>query len=330
MKLANQILLLFLGIFFIFIFIFAMANLKYGVKDYAWHQIFEVLLHPAQDPLETIIILKVRLPMVLMAIMAGAGIAISGALLQCATQNPLACPSLSGIEYGTAFCVILTYMFLPQITPSGILIIALTGGGLTYLLIQAIAQKTSATAAGITLIGMAFNALYYSAIQATLLAFPYQAQSILYNLNGSLQGVTLQQVGLITLPFLLLMIGVVFYAKWLDFLSLDENQAKALGIPIKSYQFIIVGFAILFSTLMTSMIGPLLFFSLIVPHFVKLFTRNVMLILACAIFGAAFLLAAKLLIQWLAPQSPPPVGLIILLMSGPLMIYIIRRYFSYD
>jgi iron complex transport system permease protein len=277
-----------------------------------------------------ITLIEVRLPMVLMAIIAGASLAISGLLLQRVTQNPLACPSLSGVEYGTACCVILSYMFIPHISKLGMMCISLMGGLLTYLLTQAIVKKTGATTTGIILIGIAFDALYFSLIQAILLAFPYQAQSILYDLNGSLLGVTFYDIGLISLPFMVLFAGSLLLGRRLDLLNLDELQASALGVAIKPYRLTLLAISIILATLVTSLIGPLLFFSLIVPHLVRSMTSCRYIILFCAIYGAALLLMAQLLTQLISPMTPPPVGLVMLLIAAPMLTIIIRRYLPYD
>lgn len=325
---SRQFIWLALGI--VLIFIFAVCNLKYGVTVYCWGDILNVFLYPDPSSVSYITLLEVRLPIVLMAMMAGAGLAISGLLLQRVTQNPLACPSLSGVEYGTACCVILSYMFIPQVSKYTIIIISLTGGLLTYLLTQAIVKKTGATTIGITLIGVAFDALYFSAIQAILLAFPYQAQAILYDLNGSLQGITLYDIKWIVPLFILLLIIAFLFARRLDLLDLDEFQATSLGVAIRKYRLLLLGLSIFFATLITSMVGPLLFFSLIVPHIVKSFARGSYMLLHCAIFGAAILLMAEFLTQIITPQTPPPVGLIMLLMAAPVLIILTRQYLAYD
>jgi len=312
------------------VLLFAIGNLKYGVTHFNGYDLLSAFFHTDLSLVSHITLIEVRLPMVLMAIIAGASLAISGLLLQRVTQNPLACPSLSGVEYGTACCVILCYMFIPHVSKLGIMCISLMGGLFTYLLTQAIVKKIGATTTGITLIGIAFDALYFSLIQAILLAFPYQAQSILYDLNGSLQGITFNDIGLVALPFVVLFIVVLLLGKRLDLLNLDELQASALGVSIKPYRLIMLAVSIILATLVTSLIGPLLFFSLVVPHLVRSLTSSRYIILFCAIYGAALLLMAQLLTYLVSPLTPPPVGLVMLLIAAPMLTIIIRRHLPYD
>lgn len=312
------------------ILIFAIGNLKLGAINYSWHELQSALWHPFGNTLATINIFQVRLPMVLMAMMAGASLAIAGLLLQRLTRNPLACPSLLGIEYGTALSVILSYMFIAEVSRAAVIGIATLGGLITYFLMHIIIAKTQAKIIGITLIGVAFNTLYYSIIQAILIAFPYQAQAILYDLNGSLQGINFSDIELIVLPFSVLLLSAFFFAKHLPLLDLDEEQATSLGVPIKFYRLVLLFLSILMTTLMTSIIGPLLFFGLIIPHLVKSFSLNNSSMLFCAIFGAAFLLIAEWLTHIISPLTPTPVGLMILLMSAPILLFISRRYLTHD
>lgn len=316
-----------LGVFLMITF--SILNLKYGVINYSWMELYKAFMHPDSTSVVFITLFEVRLPIVLMSILAGAALAISGLLLQRVTQNPLACPSLSGVEYGTACCVILSYMFIPQVSKLFIMLISLTGGLLTYLLTQSIISKTGVTTIGITLIGVAFDALYFSAIQAILLAFPYQAQAILYDMNGSMQGLTMQDVKLIAIPLIFLFVMAFIFANRLNLLDLDEFQASSLGVAIKKYRLFMLALSIAFATLITSMMGPLLFFSLIVPHIVKSFARGTYTVLFCTIFGATFLLIAEFVTQIITPQTPPPVGLIILLIAAPMLIILVRGYSTY-
>ncbi|WP_170131795.1 FecCD family ABC transporter permease [Aquicella lusitana] len=316
---------------FMLIVIFALCDLKCGAMNYSWHDLIAAIQHPGATDETTINIMQVRLPMVLMAMMAGSGLAIAGLLLQRVTQNPLACPSLSGIEYGAALSVIISHMLMPQIVRPAAISVAVLGGLLTYFLMQAIVKKIGASTLGITLIGVAFNSLYYSVIQAVLLAFPYHAQAILYDLNGSLHGVTMHDIQFICLPFIALMMAAFLLAKRLDLLDLDEFQANTLGVAIHQYRLFLLGLSILLATLLTSIIGPLLFFGLVIPHLVKPLThKSYHLMFFCAVFGAAFLLIAEFMTRIVSPQTPPPVGIIMLLMAAPLLLFITRRYVAYD
>lgn len=319
------------------IMVFSFGNLKSGAINYSWQEIFHAICQSCQSHCAhiekyrviAINIIQVRLPMVLMGAMAGAGLALAGLMLQRITKNPLACPSLLGIEYGTAFSVILSYLFIPHISRTAIVGLATLGGLLTYVLMQIVINHTKASMIGITLIGVAFNTLYYSMIQAILLAFPYQAQAILYDLNGSLQSIHLSDIKLIAIPFTLL-VGISFLlSNRLSLLDLDEEQAASLGVPIQYLRLILLALSILLTTLIVSFIGPLLFFGLIIPHLVKPFARPHESMLFCAIFGAAFLLIAEWFTHIISPLSPPPLGIIVLIMSAPILLVITRRYLGH-
>jgi len=312
------------------ILILSALNLKIGAIHYTWQEVLQALLHPHAHQVNTINIIKSKLPIILTGIIAGSGLAISGLLLQHLTRNPLACPSLFGIEYATALCVILCYMLMPTIAKPHLIMIASSGGVLTFLLMFILAKRMHATTIGITLIGVVFNALYYSAIQAIMIAFPSQSQAILYNISGSLYGSSLSDIGIIIIPFSLFMIISYFCSKHLSYLELDESQAIALGVPIKRFRLILLGLSILLATMITSIIGPLLFFGLIIPHFVRPFFRDQQAVIACGMTGAVVLLLAELSTKLISPQTPLPAGTLILLAAAPILILVTKKYVKYD
>lgn len=319
-----------LSVGFILILLFTILNLKIGVIQSHWRDLFEILIgHEAKNIL-SITVIQIRFPEIILAMIAGAGLAVSGFLLQRVTQNPLACPSLSGVEYGTACGVVLTYLFFPHATRLAIIFISLVQGVFTYYLMQLIIKKINASSFGITLIGVAFNTFYYAIIQALLLRFPYEAQSILYDLNGSLQNIFWSDIQIIFLPFIVLLALAFGFEKRLELLDLDELQATALGVSVKKYQLGALIIAILLATLITSLTGPLLFFGLIIPHIINPIAPTGKKILFCSVFGSVLLLGAELMTKLIMPQTPPPVGLVLLLISAPILIYIIRRFYVYD
>lgn len=314
----------------LFILILSALNLKFGVIHYTSREVMLALLHPNVHDVHTINIIKTKLPIILLGIIAGSGLAVSGLLLQHLTRNPLACPSLFGIEYATALSVILCYMFVPNISKLYLMLFASAGGLMTFLFMLILAKKMRATTIGLTLIGVVFNALYYSAIQALMLAFPNQSHAILYNISGSLYGANLQDIATIIIPFMILMIISYFCSNHLNYLELDEEQAIALGVPIKRYRFIILGLSVLLATIITSLIGPLLFFGLIIPHLIRPFFRNNHAFLASAMTGSVVLLLAELGTKLISPQTPLPAGTLILLAAAPILILITNKYHQYD
>jgi iron complex transport system permease protein len=284
------------------------------------------LLAP-HDSLAGLIIYDVRLPRTVLALVVGAVLGLSGAVLQGFTRNPLAEPALLGVSSGAALgAVIAIYFGLAALSPvTGPLMgmigalgaCALTfalGRNGTVALVLAGAAVSSLTAAGIALaLNFAPN--------------PYAAYEIMSWLLGSLADKSWTQVALV-LPFAV--IGAALLAvtgRALDALSLGEAQAQSLGVNLAALAALVVGGTALSVGAITSVTGAIGFIGLVAPHLVRPFVgyspRRVLL--PAMLAGALLLLAADIAARLVHTNPELRLGVFTSLLGTPFFFWLVVR-----
>jgi iron complex transport system permease protein len=284
------------------------------------------LLAP-HDSLAGLIIYDVRLPRTVLALMVGAVLGLSGAVLQGFTRNPLAEPALLGVSSGAALgAVIAIYFGLAALSPvTGPLMgmvgalgaCALTfalGRNGTVALVLAGAAVSSLTAAGIALaLNFAPN--------------PYAAYEIMNWILGSLADKSWAQVALV-LPFAFAgaaLLGVTGRA--LDALSLGEAQAQSLGVNLSRLAALVVGGTALSVGAITSVTGAIGFIGLVAPHLVRPFVgyspRRVLL--PAMLAGALLLLCADIAARLVHTNPELRLGVFTSLLGTPFFFWLVVR-----
>jgi iron complex transport system permease protein len=280
-----------------------------------------------------IILTQVRLPRTLLALLVGGGLGLSGAVLQGALRNPLADPGLLGIT-GTAglgaviaFYWGLAAYFAPALPAGGLL-----GAGIGAAFLLGFAGR-SPSGPSLILAGVAVSAIAGAllALALTLAPNPFALAEITFWLMGGLADRSLWQVALAGAPILFGMAILLRLGPGLDALSLGEDTARSLGVPVnRTLLLAAVGtaFAVGAGAAVAGAIG---FIGLVVPHLLRpwLGERPGALLPAAPLMGAALLLASDMLVRvapLLLPLSgTPPVGVLTALLGAPFLVAIARR-----
>ncbi|MDB5741527.1 MAG: hmuU [Alphaproteobacteria bacterium] len=284
------------------------------------------LLSP-HDSLPGMILFDIRLPRTVLALMVGAVLGLSGAVLQGFTRNPLAEPALLGVSSGAALgAIIAIYFGLAALSPitgplmgmvGALLACGLTfalGRGGTVALVLAGAAVSSLTAAGIALaLNFAPN--------------PYAAYEIMSWLLGSLADKSWTQVVLV-LPFVLVGGGLLaLTGRALDALSLGEAQAASLGINLTRLAALVVAGTALSVGAITSVVGAIGFIGLVAPHLVRPFVgyapRRVLL--PATLAGALLLLCADIAARLVHTNPELRLGVFTSLLGTPFFFWLVVR-----
>lgn len=284
------------------------------------------LLSP-QDSLPGLILFDIRLPRTVLALMVGAVLGLSGAVLQGFTRNPLAEPALLGVSSGAALgAIIAIYFGLAALSPvTGPLmgmVGALAACGLTFALgrngtvalVLAGAAVSSLTAAGIALaLNFAPN--------------PYAAYEIMSWLLGSLADKSWMQVVLV-LPFVMVGAGLLaLTGRALDALALGEAQAASLGINLTRLAALVVAGTALSVGAVTSVVGAIGFIGLVAPHLVRPFVgyspRRVLL--PATLAGALLLLCADIAARLVHTNPELRLGVFTSLLGTPFFFWLVVR-----
>lgn len=274
------------------------------------------------------IILEIRLPRVLLAILIGAALATSGAVFQAMFVNPLVSPGILGVLAGASFGAALGML----ISESWLIvqILAFVFGFIAVGFAMAIGSMVSNSRSTVMLVlgGVISGSLFTSLLSVIkYVADPYSTlPAIVYWLMGSLSNAQLGEVALVAVPISLSLLGMIFMSKYFDLLSLGDEEAKALGVNVTLIRIVAIVLATLASSLSVVMAGIIGWVGLIIPHIIRMMIgpSHRLLIPLSAIVGAAFLLLADA-VSRLAFSFEIPIGILTSLIGIPIFIIVLKN-----
>ena len=308
-------------------------GLRVGSYDTDYSFIFKTIRHynPA-DPAQ-LVLLELRLPRLLLALLAGASLAVSGYLLQTLVNNPLADPYLLGTASGASLGAIAAYVLLPTLTVAGWYVppvAALLGAlGATLLVVALGTQRGKVRPASLLLAGVAVGAL--AAAVGSLLTFLARPEgslrTVVFWAFGSLERASWDVLGYPAAVLMVSLLIVRYLQKDLNLLLLGEERAAALGLPVARRRWLLVLLAAALTAGVVALCGPVGFVGLLVPHLTRglLGTTGRANMLVCAVLGGNFLLTCDLLARVLYPPVGLPVGLVTALFGVPFFVYLLRN-----
>ena len=270
------------------------------------------------------IILYVRLPRVAGAMIAGMGLAVAGAIIQTILNNPLAGPNIIGVNSGAGFAVVLCGLLLPRayyILPAA----AFAGAFLTVMLVYYLGKKTGSSKITLILAGVAINSFLNGATDAV---YTFSEGSLIAGNAfriGGLNGINIRILSSAAMVVILAVITVFLLHNELEILSLGEETAKTLGLPVSFYRFLFLALAALLSGAAISFAGLLGFVGLVVPHIARLLAGEEYkyFLPASAILGALFLLICDYIARtWFAPHELS-VGIILSIVGAPFFVWLL-------
>lgn len=274
-------------------------------------------------------LMELRLPRTLLAILAGAALGVSGAILQAVTRNPLSDPGILGINTGAALAMVLGVGFLGIDHGDGPVWLALSGAALTSILVHAIGFAGSREAAPVrlTLAGVAITAMFGGIVTAILLLDPAKFDRIRGWNTGALSGADIN-VMLAIAPFVAAgLLLAVLDTRSLNALALGEDVARAMGANVTSTRLVGGLAATLLAAAATAGAGPIAFIGLMVPHLVRSvagaderWTFAFTLALS-----PALLLMADILGRVVLRSGEIPAGIVMAVIGVPVFILLVGR-----
>jgi iron complex transport system permease protein len=282
------------------------------------------------SPLETII-LDIRLPRVILAGLVGAALAIAGATYQGLFRNPLADPYLIGVAQGAALGAVIGFL-LPSTWHSigfGIIpLLAFCGALVSTASVYSLA-RVGKTLPVTTLIlaGVALGALLASIVSYLIISSDEKMHGIMFWLMGSFS-LSQWSEAIIVLPYVLLgIIIILLYARPLNLMQLDEEQAQQLGVNVEKLKLTLLAAATLITAAAVSFAGIIGFVGIIVPHAVRLIwgADHRFLLPLSVLTGAIFLILADLIARTVMAPTEVPIGVITALCGAPFFLYLLRR-----
>lgn len=300
-----------------------------------------VWLDPANTPNATLILIELRLPRAVLAVVVGAGLGAAGAAMQGYLRNPLADPGLFGIAPMAALGAVASFWFgamLPSaIAQWSLPAFALAGAGLAMALLALIAGRTASDGAGgagggialFTLAGLMIASLAgaLTALAITLAPNPFALSEIVLWLNGALTDRSWREVW-IAAPLVILGIATLaLAARSLDALTLGEDAARSMGVePTRLLLLLVAGVGLTVGA-GVAVAGIIGFVGLIVPHLVRPLTDRLpsSLVLPSALAGACLVLAADSAVRVLPFVTELRLGIALSLIGAPFFLWLLLR-----
>ncbi|MED7789131.1 iron ABC transporter permease [Francisella sp. 19X1-34] len=303
-------------------------SIKLGALSFNLDSIFD-----KNNTLVEQVVLQLRLPRLVASAVVGAGLAVSGVMMQGLFRNPLADPALLGMTSGASLFAIIFLLATENIIQTSF--IATWGMGISAfvgsLVITFITYLLSVTKGRsnlgiLVLAGVAINALCGALIGVmTYLSDDGILRNITFWQMGSFANITLGQVVFLLVSVFVAILFMRNISKYLNAMISGEEYARMLGINIQQYKFKSIVIIALLVGASTAVAGPIAFIGLVVPHIMRFLIGNEhkYLMFFSAIFGALLLTVADILSRMILSPAELPIGLMTALIGAPYFVYLL-------
>ncbi len=321
---------LFLGIFFVIISF--LLSIKLGLTQINFETVYNSFFNYDSNITEHIIIRSSRLPRAIIATVIGSSLAIAGALMQAITRNPLASPSIMGINAGALFAVTIAITVFSVSSLVNLMWVAFLGAGLAAFLAYILSSvgREGLTSMKIILAGAAITALFVSITQGFLVVNETGLQEVLFWIAGSVSGRTLDML-LPILPFIIIAsIAAFLLSNAINIMAAGDDIARSLGQKVIYMKLIITVIFVVLAGSSVAIAGQIIFVGLMVPHIAKLLVGldYRWVIPYSSLIGASLLLISDVISRFVIMPSELPIGVVTALLGTPFFIYITRKGFN--
>ncbi|MCM3749531.1 iron ABC transporter permease [Paenibacillus pasadenensis] len=309
--------------------LFAAANIILGYTRVSLSEVWAALFHYDETSMNQAVIRLTRLPRALIAAAVGASLAVAGVIMQAITRNPLASPSILGINSGAALMVVFAITMLKVESVDLLAWAAFAGAAVGAMLVYGLSAlgSSSLSPLRIVLAGSAMSALFAAGTQGMLVRNQASLQDVLFWMSGSIAGRPLGILAAVA-PYMLISIAAaLLLARHLNLLAAGEETAKGLGLNI-NFVKIIGGIAIvLLAGGSVAVAGPIGFIGIVIPVIARFFSGldHRWMVPYSILLGAMLLLAADVAARYIIMPQELPVGVLTAVIGTPFFLYIARK-----
>ena len=309
----------------VLLIVLSLTAINVGSAGYSVKQILTALFSSEKSTVKTIVV-NLRLPRLILALLIGASLSSSGAILQSVMRNPLADPGTIGVSAGAGTAATTILLLFPQLTGS-VPLFAFGGAALACFLIYTMAWKGGVDPTRIILSGVAINSVLgaYNALLQML--HSDSLEGVLAFMNGSLSGRSWAQV-----KVLLIYAGIGLLLSFLciksaNTLQLGDEMAKSLGVNVSVTRVLLSAVSAFLAAATVSVAGMIGFVGLVVPHISRILVGSdyKQMLPTSMLMGAVVLLAADTLGRTVVPGMEIPVGIVMSVIGGPFFLYLLRK-----
>ena len=310
------------------LFLAFILSITYGAKSVGLSDVIDALLGRNLEDYNVNVV-QARLPRTLFGIIAGASLSISGVLMQSITRNPIADPSILGVNTGASLFIVFGISFFNIQSKLSYIGLAFVGALLTSIFVYRLASLgySGATPIKLAISGAAISTALSSLISIIVMPDSSVMTSFRFWQIGSIGGTSTDDI-LLLLPFTVLAIVVSFLlSDNLDTMLLSEETAIALGLNIGRTRILAALCGVLLCACTTALAGPISFIGLMIPHLIRssIGSSHKPLIILSGIYGGAILIISDVLGRILGAPGELESGIMTALIGAPVFIYIIRK-----
>lgn len=305
------------------------ASMIYGRTEITVSTAVEAFKHYDGESTPHIVLRTERLPRTVIAAVVGASLAVAGALMQALTRNPLASPSVFGINAGAIFFIVLANVVLSVSSLNTMMWFGFTGAAIAAAVVYALGSigRDGLTPIKVVLAGTAITALFSSFTQAVLVLDGTGLQEVLFWLAGSVSGRTLEMLYPV-LPYMAAgALAALFMGRAINLLLTGDDIAKGMGQNVVLVKTAMGAATVLLAGGAVAVAGSIGLVGLVVPHIMRTWVGNDYrwLIPYSLIGGAVLLLLADVTARLIILPEELPLGIMTALIGGPFFVYIARK-----
>ncbi len=296
-----------------------------GSARYSFSEVLNALFSGEKSTAQTVV-LSLRLPRVILALLIGACLSASGALLQAVMRNPLADPGTIGVSAGAGTMAITVLLIFPNLTFS-LPLFAFLGAAFACFLIYSLAWKNGINPVRIILSGVAINSVLGGYNAFLQLMNSDNLAGVLAFMNGSLSGMSWTQVHIMIVYAILGLFLSILCIKNANALQLGDEMARNLGVKVNASRICLSAVSAFLAASTVSVVGMIGFVGLVVPHISRMLVGSdyKFMLPTCVLLGGATLLFADTIGRTAIPGLEIPVGIIMSVFGGPFFLYMLRK-----
>ncbi len=306
-------------------------SVVYGLTSISWETAWQSFTK-FNGSNEHIIIRENRVPRALIGATVGASLGVAGALMQAITRNPLASPSILGVNAGASFMIVIAVTFFSVSSLTAFSWLAFLGAGIASIVVYTLGSlgREGLTPMKLTLAGAAIAAMFSSLTQGMLVLNEKALEDVLFWLAGSVEGRSLT-ILVSVLPYICVgLIGSILISSKINTLVMGEDVAVGLGQRTLLVKAIAALFIVFLAGGSVAIAGPISLVGIVVPHLARYVAGYDYrwVVPYSAILGAILLLLADIAARFVIMPLEAPVGVLTAVIGAPFFIYIARREFN--
>ncbi|ASS76463.1 iron ABC transporter permease [Tumebacillus algifaecis] len=281
------------------------------------------------SPGDQLVVLNLRLPRILVALLVGIGLGVSGAIMQSLIRNPLASPDIIGITGGASVAAVAFFTMVEGVSIHYVPFAAIVGAAIVTLLIYVLAWKNGVTPLRLVLVGVGIGAAMSALTTLLIVTAPIQltARSMIW-LSGTVYGSSWQNVWTL-LPWTLVFVPLsIIFARSINAQQLGDEVATGIGNPVHRHRFLLLMFCVALAGSAVAVGGAIGFVGLLAPHIARKLVGSALgaLIPAAALCGGLLVVLADLIGRMAFAPLDVPAGIFTAAIGAPFFIFLLYKH----